>query len=91
MAHLPRWTHLNTASIPKRAVWRIVLLYGGFAALWIWSSDALLAWAVPDAAAMARAGWTLALVGTALMSATAGAEPLAQAMLAAARDVGASA
>jgi indole-3-glycerol phosphate synthase len=44
-----------------------------------------------DAAAMARAGWTLALVGTALMSATAGAEPLAQAMLAAARDVGASA
>jgi pyridoxal/pyridoxine/pyridoxamine kinase len=39
-----------------------------------------------DAAAMARAGWTMALVGTALMSATAGAEPLAQAMLAAARD-----
>ena len=35
--------------------------------------------------------WTLALVGTALMSATAGAEPLAQAMLAAARDVGGSA
>jgi indole-3-glycerol phosphate synthase len=39
-----------------------------------------------DAAAMARAGWTMALVGTALMSATAGAEPLAQAMLAAARE-----
>jgi len=41
-----------------------------------------------DAAAMAHAGWTMALVGTALMSAGAGPEPLAQAMLAAARESG---
>jgi len=61
----------DAASIPQRAVWRIVLLYGVFAALWIWSSDALLAWAVPDAAAMTQLsmakGWLFVALTAALL------------------------
>jgi len=42
------------STVASREVWRIVLLYAGFAGLWIGGSDSLLAWLISDADAMAR-------------------------------------
>ena len=43
-------------SVAPREVWRIVLLYGLFAGLWIWGSDTVLAWLIRDPDQMSRIG-----------------------------------
>ena len=58
---MPTLMRSALAQVATREVWRIVLLYAWFAALWIWGSDSVLAMLIDDADTMAQVsmlkGW----------------------------------